>query len=215
MQSLNEIDARRVVQLLPRVVRENLLHDAEQSSKVFLGGGFIREIISGGDPRDIDLFVDSRESAHKLRDKLRTDVDQSFKTDNAITIVRPVGLPIQIITRWLYSDAQSLADSFDFTVCKCVLWREGGEWKSLVSDDFYADLAAKRLRYTSPEREEESGGSMLRALRFNKRGYHIPPEELAKVIARLVGDDTKCEDIRVRLREVDPLRLLAGEFVND
>jgi len=195
------------------VVRENLVN--EEGYKVFLGGGFIREVISGGEPRDVDLFVDSKESARTLRDKIRTEGDRVFKTDNAITIVRPVGLPIQIITRWLYSDAQRLAESFDYTVCQGVLWKEEGVWLSLVSDDFYADLAAKRLRYTTPDREEAAGGSMLRALRFTKRGYHIPPEELAKVIARLVGDDAKAEDICANLREVDPLRLLAGEFVND
>ena len=51
---------------------------------------------------------------------------------------------------------------------------------------FYEDLAAKRLRYTSPQRNEDAGGSMLRVLKFYQRGYRIPLNCLGAVVSRLV-----------------------------
>ena len=62
----------------------------------------------------------------------------------------------------------------------------GGVWRSLVADTFYEDLAAKRLVYCSPQRNEDAGGSLLRVIRFVARGYVVPPSSLAAVVARLI-----------------------------
>ena len=57
----------------------------------------------------------------------------------------------------------------------------------MIDDRFYADLAAKRLIYRSPLRNEDAGGSLLRVLKFYQRGYRIPLNSLGAVIARLVN----------------------------
>lgn len=93
-----------------------------------------------------------------------------------------------------------------------------------MSDTFYQDLAAKRLVYTSrtPLRDGEAGGSLLRVLKYYRRGYTIPITDLGLVVARLVKgiDLSRYEDpmvslfgneeklamvFRGLLREVDPL----------
>ena len=87
-----------------------------------------------------------------------------------------------------------MIQSFDYTVAKAAVWCSGYstlpgrniEWKSICHDEFYADLAAKRLIYTSPQRNEDAGGSLLRMLKFYQRGYRIPLDSLAAVVARLV-----------------------------
>jgi hypothetical protein len=76
-------------------------------------------------------------------------------------------------------------------------------------------LAAKRLVYRSPIRNEDAGGSMLRVLKYYQKGYRIPLNSLGSVIARIVKAidfekvDAKNEFqvgkiVTGLLREVDP-----------
>src|SRR3546814_3611509 len=75
-----------------------------------------------------------------------------------------------------------------FTVCQAAVWRTpDGHWCSTCSDRFYVDLAARRLVYTSPVRDEEAGGSMLRVIKYVKRGYSIQVDSLGRVIDRIVS----------------------------
>lgn len=97
-----------------------------------------------------------------------------------------------------------------------------GRWRSLVDDRFYPDLAAKRLVYRSPQRNEDAGGSLLRVLKFYQRGYRVPLDSMGAVIARLMSGVTEeglnglISEGRTReqavarvvtglLREVDPM----------
>ena len=95
--------------------------------------------------------------------------------------------PVQFIHRWTFDNAHALIASFDFTIAQSAIWFENGEWQSITTPSFYDDLQDKRLVYTFPDREEEPGGSLLRVLKFLRRGYDISPENLAKVIARLMN----------------------------
>ena len=60
-------------------------------------------------------------------------------------------------------------------------------FRSLCSGTFYQDLAAKRLRYTRPARNEDAGGSLLRVLKYYQKGYRIPLESFAGVLTRLIS----------------------------
>jgi hypothetical protein len=123
-------------------------------------------------------------------------------------------LTVQFIHRWTYATPEALLESFDFTIACAAFWfdKKLSLWKSLCDDSFYEDLAAKRLVYTSPDRHEEAGGSLLRAFKFANRGFRLPIPSLAAVLARatkgLGGAITEQElttQIQERLREVDPL----------
>ena len=85
----------------------------------------------------------------------------------------------------------------------------------ICHSNYYQDLSARRLIYTSPERIEEAGGSMLRVLKFYQKGFRIPLKDLAAVIARISCSinpskvDIENEShvapiITALLREVDP-----------
>lgn len=226
MKTLTQTDLQFVVSRLPKDVR-----GLAKKYNIFVGGGFIRETIAGGDVNDIDIFGEKKEflqaSAEILaseRNQVNPTACKKFETDNAITLLSPPRLPVQFITRWLFSDPKKLVESFDFTVCQAIVWMDrGGSWNSLIADDFYPDLAAKRLVYTFPQREEEAGGSMLRVRKFLRRGYNIQAESLAGVIARLVAKVRMAETgsplhnernaakvISSLLREVDPLAIIEG-----
>lgn len=226
--TLHPDDLRRVVGRLPKDVRELL-----KGRHLFVAGGFVRAVIAGEEPSDIDIFGNTEPTMKDAAELLVRGRDgcRAHDTDNAKTILCPPRLPVQFITRWMYGSAGQLVSSFDFTVCQAAIWRDfgAGDWQSSVSPDFYTDLASRRLRYTSPEREEEPGGSMMRVLKFLRRGYHISPPSLGGVIARLTEDllDTAkvnevikrigetapmtAKDVVIaRLREVDPLRVIDG-----
>jgi hypothetical protein len=157
--------------------------------RVMVSGGFIRDCVSGDKINDVDLFVSAKEGARELATRLAGE-NKIHETENAYTISRGLGLTVQVIHRWIFDSPERLVDSFDFTIAKAAFWWEGndekGAWESTCHPDFYADLAARRLVYVGPEREEEPGGSLLRVLKFYQRGYQIPLDSLGWVIARLV-----------------------------
>ena len=221
MLPLTTTDLNFVIRRIPRDVRK-LMED----HALFLGGGFIRETIAGGIVQDIDLFGTSKEMLQLIAKELAdTRQGRLHTTVNAITIISPPRMPVQFIMRWCFDSAKRLVESFDFTVCQAVIWHEGGEWRSLASTSFYPDLAAKRLVYTFPVRDEEAGGSMLRVRKFLKRGYNIQPPSLGGVIARLCakvrwaeinGDEQKAATVVASiLIEVDPILVVDGLEIVD
>lgn len=209
-------DLQFVVTRIPRDVRELM-----KKYGLYLGGGFIRETIAQQKPNDIDLFGPNKailDSASK--EIAETRQARVFATDNAITLTSAPRLPVQFITRWLFSTGDDVLASFDFTMCQAVVWWNGCNWESRVADAFYSDLAAKRLVYTSPIREEAAGGSLMRVRKFLARGYNIQAGSFGAVLARVfvkVRDNhmtTSEADvgkvITGLLREVDPLLVIDG-----
>lgn len=223
MQKLNAGDLNHVVRRLPKDVTNML-----RTHAVFLAGGFIRETVAGNEPKDIDVFGSGAETIKLIaKDFANARQARAHLSGNAITVLCPPRMPVQFITRWTFSDAEPLVKSFDFTVCQAAIWfnKSTNQFASAIADDFYSDLAARRLVYTTPLRDEEAGGSMLRVLKFVKRGYSIQADSLGLVIAR-VAEKVKwsriCDGLTAGsvisglLREVDPLLVIDGlEPVNE
>lgn len=219
---LNRNDLIFVTARIPTDVRE-LMHEFGLS----LGGGFIREVIAGGEPKDIDLFGPNKERlVYALQELERRRSAQGqrcriHKTDNADTLITDGRLPVQVIHRWTYEIPAMVVQDFDFTVCAAVVWRsnETGLWTSRCHDNFYADLAARRLVYTSPQRAEDAGGSLLRVIKFVKRGYNIQTVSLGAVVSRLMsayhwkegdGEQHMARVVTGLLKEVDPGFIVDG-----
>lgn len=220
-------DLRFIAQRLPKDIRELM---STHHGKLFVGGGFIRAQIAGETPNDIDLFGTSKEHLEQIAVALMSvrPGAKMHKSKNAITIVTPDRLPVQFITRWVFDKPQKCMESFDFSVCQAVVWRCGNQsndpWASSIGDRFYQDLAARRLYYTAPIRDEEAGGSMMRVIKYVKRGYTIQVSSLGAVIARLMSGMKnsalagQVPEIVLAglLREVDPLMVIDGfEVVDD
>lgn len=217
MKELTVGDLHLVVTRLPKDIRKICKDEG-----VIVGGGFIRETIAGGQVKDIDIFgPDKRELkkvAHRLTDKRDA---RDYETDNAITVLSHGRIPIQFITRWTFETLQECVESFDFTVCQAAIQydRPSNTWKSCVHENFYSDLAAKRLMYTHPRRDEEAGGSIMRVVKFLRRGYNIQTQSLAGVMSRLAaklderarGDEEEIARVfKGLLIEVDPMEIVDG-----
>ena len=222
MKQLTPHDMQWCLQRTPRPLLQQL---QKHSGKLFIAGGFIRSSIANERINDIDCFVPNAQLAMEVALELvGGDQKKVHGTDNALT-VRIGHHCIQFIHRWTFETPEQAIESFDFTIAQAALWWNNvdnfAEWDSVCSTRFYADLAAKRLVYTCPKRNEDAGGSLLRVLKFYQRGYRIPLPSFANVIARMLtginpvynilSDDKELVDelqagriIHGLLREVDP-----------
>ncbi len=211
MKNLIQEDLVWCLRRLPKSVF-NLMK--EEKDSVMLAGGFIRSCIANEKITDVDLFVKKKEDAELYSRRLTEKNGYFTETDNAYTILDKKQI-IQFIHRWTYEQPEDIISAFDFTIARAVIWYDGTNWQSLCDDRYYQDLAAKRLIYCSPIRIEEAGGSMLRVLKFYQRGYRIPLDSLAAVIARLnfgiepgsfaTGNEEQMTKVLTGLlREVDP-----------
>ena len=208
MTELDTYDLHWAVHRLPHRVRD-LMKDHGQN--IVAAGGFVRSLILGEPPNDLDLFV-PQASLAKTFATLLAEGEPVVETVNAYTVRPANGLkfPVQFIHRWTYPVPVDLLGSFDFTIACAAFWFDE-TWKSLVHPKFYSDLAAKRLIYLHPEREEEPGGSLLRVLKFTGRGFKIPMDSLSGVLTRLYSGISNSPTVDVglalkrRLRDVDPL----------
>lgn len=224
MNVLTNTDLHFVVSRIPRDVLSLIKNEG-----LILGGGFIRATIAQEKVSDIDLFGDNEERLKTIAYKFTADRKGGRFTEskNAITILSSPRLPVQIIKRWLFKDANEVVNSFDFTICQAAIWfsKDDNLFHSVVNDSFYSDLAARRLVYTSPMRSEDAGGSMLRVRKFISKGYNIQAESLAAVMARVFiaidkeraahafdmqNESDVAKIIRGLLIEVDPLILIDG-----
>lgn len=217
MTELHNNDLHYVVSHLPKDIRDML-----ESRPVVLGGGFIRELIAGNKPNDIDLFgAVPAELSETARELAKTRECRIFYSANAVTVIAENRMPVQFITRWVFEKPEQVIGSFDFTVCQAVVWFADAQWHSAIGEDFYRDLAARRLTYTHPDRNEDAGGSLLRVRKFLARGYSIQAQSLAGVVARLamgvrwespeVGTEAGLTRVITGLlREVDPLSVVDG-----
>lgn len=214
---LNAYDLAWCVRRLPHKLRELM-----KQENIIVSGGYVRASILNEPINDVDLFTNDKSYAKELALEIVEGKEKKLKiSDNAITIIG-FKHTIQFITRWTYEKPQDIIASFDFTICQASFWWDHycTKWCSFCSDSFYQDLAAKRLIYTEPIREEEPGGSMLRILKYYQRGYKITLDSLSRIITRLAsgvrydeimvdrGYELNTEQfqkvIKGLLREVDP-----------
>lgn len=205
MATLVNRDVSWIVRRLPKEVARLM---KAKGPRLFLAGGFIRSVIAREEVYDVDLFSPDADAAKaaamELAGMMADHKPRTIETLNATTIT---GKPsVQFIHRWTFERPEAVVASFDFTIARAVVWFENGGWMSHCDESFYADLAAKRLVYCSPERHEDAGGSLLRVLKFYQRGYRIPLESLAALLARMVYQmEPTTAAILAALREVDPM----------
>jgi len=228
MQSMKYTDLNFVCSRIPKDLRNLMM---KEYPMLMIGGGFIRATIAGEKPSDIDIFGPDKDTLKAAAMALALKRSARLhESDNAFTILAPPRIPVQFIYRWVFDHPAALIGTFDFTICQAALYikecpLENSEstvrkWDSVISEDFYRDLAARRLVYAHPLRNEDAGGSLMRVRKFLTRGYNIQAQSLAGVCARLFMGVRNLEDFSDEkrltkilsglLREVDPLIVVDG-----
>lgn len=184
LQPLNQIDVEKCVAAMPPALVEQLKVFGSRAS---VAGGFIRAIVAGEKPSDIDVWVNDRETCNLLSDALCASSPTLLLphiSKQSYTICLPGYPAVQIIYKWTFSTPEEAVDSFDFTIAKAGMWWNGGQFVSACSPIFYMDVLERRLTYCAPMRPEAPAGSLFRVFKFYKRGYSISLESLAAVMAR-------------------------------
>lgn len=214
MLALTPYDLSWAVRKIPAALQKVM---KEHPRTVCVAGGFIRASIANEPINDVDVFCSSEKEACQVMAEILASnpaMGKNIVTENAITFVqyKPA---IQIITRWTFPAATEVCNSFDFTCCRAAIFfsKTTNAWSSCCDERFYPDLAARRLVYCEPDRDEDAGGSALRVLKYYQRGYRIPLDSYAKILSRLVAGCVPTGEGKVgcienqiqdRLVEVDP-----------
>ncbi len=196
--NLQPEDLRWCVSRLPERVQQ-----LTRRYQLFIAGGFIRSCITGDPVADIDVFGGNKYESRGLAEQFGDLHETQFTYT-----VREGGVPVQFIHKWQFTSAARCIERFDFTIARAAIYYDDG-WQSLCDDAFYSDLAAKRLVYTG---NGEPGSSLLRVLKFTKRGYRIAPESLAALVSRMMdavrpSSMSQLQALTALIREVDPLSL--------
>lgn len=179
-------DLRAVIAAIPKHVRE-ILEEKSWHGNAFVAGGFIRAVVTGEKINDVDIFTTDLQRVTGLVESL--GMGREVHSSPSAHSIDTNGFPVQVIRAWLFGNAFSCIKSFDFSICQAVVWNEGGAWRSATGENFYADLAAKRLRYTNPTRTESFvGGSLLRVLKHYQMGYTINVDSFSAVLSKIFKD---------------------------
>ncbi len=201
LTQLDPLDVDRAVRRLPLSLVELL-----KKQGLIVAGGYVRTIVASERTSDIDVFATSKDqaiaSAKEFADATHT---RTVETVNAITVLTKT--PVQFIHRWSYGSSADLLASFDFSIARAALRWVGGGWAGVCDDRFYCDLAARRIVFMNPV-DNTAGGSLLRLLKFTRRGYHVSAFQLAAVVAALMksanSDPLVVGAAIEMIREVDP-----------
>lgn len=172
--TLSKYDAGRVLDLLPEEVIRVL-----KTSTTYLAGGCIRAVLNKEKVNDFDLFTVGPDTAKAIVKALDPSAP---KTKSAYT-VKKFNPAIQIIHRQFFDSPAAVINSFDFTICKAVIWwdEDFKDWLSVADEHFVPDVKEKVLRYCEP-RDNRAADSLVRAFKFTERGYGILPSSLAKLV---------------------------------
>ena len=208
-QQLRQADLNICLSKLPQCLL-NLL--GVSPNRLVVAGGFVRACVAGETPSDVDVFlsegsrVDASHFLARQAASFSTGEPKISNTDRTSTVWLPC--PVQFCDSWTFEDPDDLLTQFDFTVTTAAFWWDGRTWASTVGPFFYNDVAAKRLRYSCPDRVEVGGESLLRLLKFYRRGYTCGISDLGALVAHLVsylgGDEEVVrENVTKLLRDSD------------
>jgi hypothetical protein len=217
MRELERSDLERCFNQLPAEGLWDLLTILRSKpGQLVVAGGFVRDSVLGETCRDVDVFAAdadvAKRSALEFDQLLHESGEEPLVKASryAVTVKwNDAVAPVQFIHRRPFTDPSDVIKTFDFTVSQGSFWWAGG-WHSAVSDRFYEDVRAKRIRYTSPVREEEIGGSFLRVLKLYRRGYVASLDSLGKIVTRFARawkvdgtEDELWKVLAVELRAAD------------
>lgn len=190
-RAMEDSDVRRVVYKLPNEIRELLRH---HPGDVVLAGGFIRSVIEGAEPRDIDLFV-NKSKKNNAKDWMKeTGVykySSEIKENDQDWVVKENDgkLGLQVVWRYPFTNPHEILEQFDYTVTKSAIWFDVGNknvkanYVGIYHERFYQDIARKLLTYAN-DRDSEYLLSIPRLIKYIQKGYHIDPTSLAALITK-------------------------------
>mgnify|MGYP001306427689 FL=1 len=177
--------AKQIAENLPAEVQSIL---KRFPTKLMVAGGFVRDFLTEARPKDVDIFAITKGVLEEAWEEFWARTEKypfKKKTKNTVTFCSNDELPkVQFIDKCFYPTAQALIESFDFTICQSAIYWNGLQWVGVCTEAFWTDICDWTAHYTAPQREEDPGASVLRMVKFARKGYEIPEDDIARVVGR-------------------------------
>jgi hypothetical protein len=185
MIELKPQDVERIVKALRPEVTQFIV-----ANKAVLAGGFVRDVICGGTPGDVDLLVRSQgELSGAVVEEALGYWFGSFPRKQKSSKVWEVEgsgsrLPVQVI---VVSDPKRvILERFDYTVCSCGVEADGKGWRGFGCDYFYEDLELRRLALLS-KGSVSAKNALPRLIKLLGKGFKVDYRVLVDVVAASVS----------------------------
>jgi hypothetical protein len=166
MGGLDMKNEQTMVFFYKKLFFEEIQKDGLDPKNYSIAGGAIRDYLSGGEIKDIDLFSSNKESEDKLIEWFKKQQNIKILNENDLLLnVTYKGRWFQVIKgKFFNMEGTDLIDSFDYTVCCAMLNFEEFRYH----DNFFQDVLSKHLRVnkiTFPL------SSLERMQKYIKKGY--------------------------------------------
>jgi hypothetical protein len=148
----------------------------------YIAGGFIRDTLTGREPRDLDLYVSDAPIAARIEGRLRSGAWTLGDCAAVVTTWRRDGRTVQVVRTEHQTPADCIA-RFDLTVCCAAYDLAAAE--SCSSAAFSADLAARQLVIHQPAFPIDT---LRRIAGFVDQGFRIAGAELLKLHSLILDD---------------------------
>jgi len=180
------------------------------TNRVYVAGGAITSIFSAKKINDLDLYFRTTKELSNIKQFL-TDNENwllKFESENALSYENTEGLKVQLIrySEFINEDIASLFKFFDFTVCMAAFDFKSDEF--VFHEYFMPHLSQRRLIFNPGTQYPFS--SMIRTMKYQRRGYTIKPLEFVKIgLAVNMLDLNEPGELQKQLEGIDTLFLKA------
>ena len=180
IEALSPAEVDRVISQVPEMALFLL-----KTSHAVLAGGFVRDVLLGLSPKDLDIFCDSANEAN-LAAYYATLYTPGARVKRS-TYARSVelgGMPVQFVFYREFASAGDLVSQFDFRACAAgVYWSTEREaWQGVCVSGFHEDLANRRLTFLHQPKDAGSLVPLKRALHLVSKGWKLPDESVAGIL---------------------------------
>ena len=178
IDQLKPWDVLRVLASLPDPVRRLMVSEPTR----VLAGGFIRDILAGDEPKDLDVFCATRQESDWCALLLAGPLGEVRNSTFSRTV--DSDLPVQFVFYREFLDAEDLISQFDFRACAAgIYWCPNRrEFVGVCVSGFYGDLEAKRLTFLHQQKDAGSLVPLKRALHLATKGWKLPDESVAGIL---------------------------------
>ncbi len=156
-------------------------HVLQTTDGAWIAGGFVRSLISGETPRDIDVFFKDNEALLHFVRANRLEVCYDHK--RRLFTSSKDGHKIDLVDFMYFRDVIELLNSFDFRMCQVAL---SGFYELWANPKGLQDIKDKKLviqeKYDLEQEPIKLYRTISRIRKFVKRGYVMDSLELKKIL---------------------------------
>lgn len=184
MDRLSSGQIRKLVASLPTFLVQQLTR--VNCPKVIIAGGFLRDVLCGIQPRDIDLFGEDFPLPTLVTNDMY--IRQPSVLETYISPYSVDWVKVNVQDRSYYNFAEFVISEWDFTINQIALWYENGNWEGwTVSNGYDRLITSKRLLMNGYIREPVKFKTIFwRAIHLISKGYTINEPDLREYLHRFL-----------------------------